>query len=75
MHKVDWRSQDAGMALAPLDRRKTQALFAVFDGESNHDVATADRESDGLFINLRVFEHFNDKHCVLTTTGRMSKSS
>lgn len=35
------------MALAPLDRRKTQALFAVFDGESNHDVATAERESAG----------------------------
>lgn len=33
VHDPSWKNQDAGLVIAPLDRREGQALFAIFDGE------------------------------------------
>lgn len=66
MHKVDWRSQEMQVWLWHLlIGEKRRLLFAVFDGDSNHDVATADRETAGLFTLLCEFSNVSTKkNCV-----------
>lgn len=44
-HDPLWKNQDAGLVIAPLDRREGQALFAIFDGEGaqriHHEIGAA----------------------------------
>ncbi|CAN0064547.1 unnamed protein product [Ectocarpus sp. 8 AP-2014] len=35
-HDPLWKNQDAGLVVAPLDRREGQALFAIFDGHGKN---------------------------------------
>ncbi|CAN0458698.1 unnamed protein product [Ectocarpus sp. 12 AP-2014] len=35
-HDPLWKNQDAGLVIAPLDRREGQALFAIFDGHGKN---------------------------------------
>ncbi|CAM9839490.1 unnamed protein product [Ectocarpus sp. 4 AP-2014] len=35
-HDPQWKNQDAGLVVAPLDQREGQALFAIFDGHGKN---------------------------------------
>ena len=58
-HDPQWKNQDAGLVIAPLDRREGQALFAIFDGEAAQgfycEIGSAQHNRDAPLGSSNVF--------------------